>query len=184
MADVMWTVAHDAITGAERCRLDTHDHGWQLSGSVVARHDGRLLDVHYQVELTRDWHTRVVDVTLDRLGEPRTLRLERDADATWTIDGDHAPDLDGCTDVDLGVTPSTNTLPIRRLGLEVGAERDIEVAWVLFPDLRVERGRQTYARLADDVWRYSSGSFTAELTVDPDGLVVGYGNDLWQRVGP
>ncbi len=65
--------------------------------------------------------------------------------------------------------------------MAVGAQSDIDVAWVRFPDLRVERGRQTYSRMADDIWRYASGGFAAELTVDSDGLVVRYGDDLWRR---
>ncbi len=52
-----------------------------------------------------------------------------------------------------------------------------------FPGLGVERGRQTYRRIADNVWRYSSGEFAAELTVDADGLVTRYGDDLWRRAG-
>lgn len=61
-------------------------------------------------------------------------------------------------------------------------ESEIDVAWVRFPELRVDRGRQRYARLAADVWRYSSEGFTADLVVDESGLVVQYGDDLWRRV--
>ena len=157
--------------------------GWVLTGMVVATYELAPLDVLYEVAVDDYWATRAVSVVVNRLAHPSMLQLERDSDGNWTIDGVAAPRLQGCVDVDLGVTPSTNTLPIRRLGLEVGCEREIAVAWVKFPDLRVERGLQTYTRIANNVWRYTSGAFTADLTVDGSGLVVRYGDNLWRRVG-
>ena len=183
MADVVWTVSHPELSGAERCRLEPSATGWLLTGLVVAVFEQAPIDVRYEVAVGDDWVTRSVMVAADRLRQPRTLRLDRDLDGGWRVDGAAAPALDGCVDVDLGITPVTNTLPIRRLGLEVGAERAITVAWVKFPALTVARGRQTYTRIADDAWRYSSDSFAADLTVDADGLVVRYGDDLWHRVG-
>lgn len=183
MTDLVWTVSHPDIAGAERCRMRSAAAGWVLTGVVVARYDLAPLDVLYEVAVGDDWATRSVSVVVNRLTHPSTLQLERDFDGNWTIDGTAAPRLHGCVDVDLGVTPATNTLPIRRLGLEVGSEREIVVAWVKFPDLRVERSLQRYTRIADNVWRYSSDAFAADLTVDGSGLVVRYGDNLWRRAG-
>jgi hypothetical protein len=84
-------------------------------------------------------------------------------------------------DVDLSFTPATNTLPIRRLGLAVGEEAEIAVAWLVWPELRFERARQRYTRLAEDRYRYTQDDFEAELTVDKEGLVLEY-EGLWRAV--
>ena len=89
--------------------------------------------------------------------------------------------LDGCRDVDLEISPSTNTLPIRRLQPQVGKTAPARAAWVRFPSLAVEPLDQTYERIGETSWRYRSGDFEAELDVDADGLVVRYG-DLWEAV--
>ena len=89
--------------------------------------------------------------------------------------------LKGCTDVDLGCSPSTNTLPIRRLRLAIGASHTIQAAWVRFPELVVVKTPQTYARLDESTYRYASGTFEADLTVDEDGLVAQYAE--WRRTG-
>lgn len=183
MGDVVWTVAHPRITGAERCHLSSTDHGWRLAGEVVARYEGDPTDAGYEVDVDAGWLTRSVRVVTDRRLEPRRLELVRAEDGRWRVDGEPRPDLDGCTDVDLGISPSTNTLPINRLGLDVGQRADVQVVWVRFPDLHVDVGRQTYERVAAGVWRYASGGFAADLTVDDEGLVVTYGEDLWRRVG-
>ena len=74
------------------------------------------------------------------------------------------------------MTPATNTLPIRRLaGLATGEAAELRMAWVQFPGLEVLKSAQQYERLAGDRWRFSTGDFSAELLVDPDGLVLDYG---------
>lgn len=181
-ADLIWTVSHPNVAGAERSNLRSTDEGWVLSGLVVASYDERPIDARYRITVDEGWATRSVVVTVDELTQPRRLELDRSSDGNWTMDGLAAPELDGCVDVDLGVTPSTNTLPIRRLDLDVGAQEEIEVAWVRFPDLRVKRGRQHYARIAAELWRYTSGEFTADLIVDEAGIAVRYGRDLWHQV--
>ena len=77
--------------------------------------------------------------------------------------------------------PSTNTLPIRRLRLGVGASKTIQAAWVRFPALTVEKARQTYTRLDEFTYRYASGDFEAELVVDDDGVEGQYAE--WERTG-
>ena len=113
--------------------------------------------------------------------ETRTVALERDAKGNWTVDGVAVKALKGCTDVDLGCSPSTNTLPIRRLRLGVGASQKIQAAWLRFPDFTVVKAAQTYTRLDEYTYRYKSGTFEADLDVDDDGLVTTYAE--WRRTG-
>ena len=92
-----------------------------------------------------------------------------------------APHLQGCDDVDLGWTPATNTVPIRRMALGIGESREITAAWIRFPELDVVRNVQKYARLDVDRWRYQAGEYDFELVTDAaTGLVLAYGDDLWR----
>ncbi len=93
------------------------------------------------------------------------------------------PAIEGLVDVDLGFTPATNTLPIRRLTRAVGEAVDVTAAWVRFPELTVEPLPQRYVRLDERRYRYASsgGAFVAELEVDDLGLVVRYEGG-WERV--
>jgi hypothetical protein len=87
-------------------------------------------------------------------------------------------------DVDLGWTPSTNTLPIRRLHL---ARSDIrqpaDAVWVRFPDLALERLQQLYEPTGDKTYRYTTapGSLVAQITVDQFGIVDEY-SGYWKRI--
>jgi hypothetical protein len=172
VATILW---QDLETGAlDRCRLEPGPHGLRLSGVVLTAAHGTPLDVRYLVETGRGGLTRRVELELDG-GAVRRVLLA-DGAGRWRWEG--GPELAGVAgalDVDLTVTPATNTLPIRRLGLEVGQAVELSMAWVQFPGLEVVGSAQRYQRLAPDRWRFSTGDFTAELLVDPDGLVLDYG---------
>jgi hypothetical protein len=172
LATVLW---QGVETGAlDRCLLGAGPDGLRLLGMVLTAEFGTPLDVRYQVEAGPDGLTRRVKLALDGGAVHRVLLA--DGAGHWRWEG--GPELAavaGALDVDLTVTPATNTLPIRRLAdLEVGEAADLQMAWVQFPDLEVIPSAQRYQRLAPDRWRFSSGDFSAELRVDPDGLVLDY----------
>jgi uncharacterized protein len=163
----------------EHCTVDGHGGRLSLTGTVLGAEDGVPVRVEYSVLTDPDGFTTEVHVTDVRGFRSRAIALTRDAQGTWAVDGEQVPALEGCTDVDLGCSPSTNTLPIRRLGLQVGESCTIQVAWLRFPQLAAASTAQMYARLDATRYRYASGDFEAELTVDDDGFVVEY--DEWRR---
>jgi hypothetical protein len=173
MATVLW---QEVETGAlDRCRLEAGPSGLRLSGTVLTAEFGTPLDVRYLVEADRDGLTRRVELELDGGATRRVLLADGAGHWAWE-GGPELAEVAGSLDVDLTVTPATNTLPIRRLAdLEVGQAADLLMAWVQFPGLEVLASAQRYQRLAADRWRFTTGEFQAELLVDPDGLVLDYG---------
>jgi hypothetical protein len=84
------------------------------------------------------------------------------------------------SDVDISETPFTNTLPIRRLGLAPGESADNCVVYFDGNELQPWPEPQRYTCLERNaqggLYRFLSldGGFTADLSVDADGLVVDY----------
>ncbi|HEY3522576.1 MAG TPA: putative glycolipid-binding domain-containing protein [Candidatus Limnocylindrales bacterium] len=171
----------DEVEADEWCTLSVRDNGLSLVGTVVGAVDALPLRVEYRVFAEPGGMTTAVHVREWHGFEQRALTLSRDGKGNWTRDGRTDRKLKGCTDVDLGISPATNTLPIRRLRTAVGASSSIKAAWVRFPELSVEKTGQTYTRIDEATWRYASGSFEAELVVDEDGLVASYA--VWRRTG-
>ncbi len=132
---------------------------------------------------------RVTPPAFQAPGNPRQPAvLRRDASGHWEHHGfEQTTDLEDCIDIDLAVTPFTNTLPIRRLNLDPGESREIVVAYIAAPALRVNRSRQRYTRLKplEDLNRYRyeglDSGFQTLITVDHDGLVIDYPG-LFKRV--
>jgi hypothetical protein len=159
----------------------------RLSGHAMVVLSDRPVAYQYSVYADAAWQTARCIVTPDAPGS-RAISLAVE-NGRWVADKrggwiqfDLAP-LAGCVDVDLGISPSTNTLPIRRLNLAVGESRELTAAWVRFPELTVEPLAQRYTRLDERRYRYESivSGFTAELEIDDLGLVVSY-EGIWRRV--
>ena len=180
--EIMWRRVMDDLS-FEHARLERDDDGVRLSGTVLVAEGGIPLRVEYAVACDPRWRTRTLSVTQVHGGRRRRLRLEHDGDGAWIRNGQPAPALDGCTDIDLGVSPVTNALPVNRLGLAKGTTGEIRAAWVRLPSLEVVPARQSYERLDDRRYRYRSraSGFEAEIEVDADGLPIDYAG-IWQRV--
>jgi hypothetical protein len=165
---------------AELFRLTRGDRSWDLHGLVLADLPRGGTEIRYLLRVDELWRSHRLRVETTG-AHTATLDLVGDGHGSWTVDGRRAADLDGCLDVDVGISPATNTLPIRRLAPAVGRPVIVPVAWVRFPELTVELDRQTYERLDERRWMFRSEGFEAELEVDDEGLVVRYA-DLWFRV--
>jgi uncharacterized protein len=181
--------------GSEWCTLEREPEGWHFRGIVLVEVATVPVLVQYAVALASDWSTRVVEIVM-RSGdasEPRELTLTVAPDQRWQITRVPSPNpampqddlqaLLGLVDVDLGFSPVTNTLPIRRLNPAIGEAVAVTAAWVRFPELTIEPLPQRYIRLAERRYRYESagGAFVAEIEVDDLGLVTAYEGG-WQRI--
>ncbi|RKH25208.1 hypothetical protein D7Y13_24660 [Corallococcus praedator] len=180
--EVIWRRVMDEL-GFEQARVKRDQEGVGLSGVILVAEQGAPLRVDYSVVCDPAWRTRRVAVTQSWRGARQHLTLEHDGAGRWLRDGRAVEALEGCTDVDLGLSPSTNALPIGRLQLAEGATAEIRVAWVRFPSLDVTPARQGYARVGPARYRYESldSGFNAMLDVDADGLPIEYAG-IWRRL--
>jgi hypothetical protein len=153
-----------------------------LSGTVLTAVENAPAEIRYDVLCAKNWHTRAARVQMQSGDSVQELEM-RAHGGRWWRNGQELPELNGLTDIDLGFTPSTNTLPIRRCALDPGDSIDVTAVWVRFPDLVILTLPQRYTRVDARKYRYESrgGEFTAELEVDDAGLVVTY-DKYWQRI--
>jgi hypothetical protein len=170
--------------GFEVARLQRAGDGLRVDGHSTGEDEGLAWGLHYALEVDAAWTTRSLDVTGLSEDGPWTLALRHDGAGAWTRDGEPAPELRGCADVDLVSTVLTNTLAVRRLGLEIEGSGELDAVWIGTPAGReVERNPQRYTRLGLRTYRFEvvGGEFSAEIEIDEFGLVVTYPG-LAQRV--
>lgn len=175
MTAILWQASDG---GSEVCVLEPAGRGRRLRGTVLTHEAKQPIELRYAVTVDAAWATTDVEVLVSFAGGE--LREPVEIGSLWS-GKERPPEYRDCVDVDLSFTPATNTLPIRRLRLEVGEEAEIAVAWLRWPELRFERAVQRYARLAKDRYRYTQDDFEAELRVDGQGLVLAY-EGLWKAV--
>jgi uncharacterized protein len=172
----------DLLDSREDFILAAGADGYELAGTTLIMHDDVRVEIEYRVEVASDWSTRNASIEIAALA--LTHQVEVPEPGIWLIDGEHRPDLDGCSDIDLGWTPATNTIPIRRLVLEGRKAATIRAAWLKWSELQFIATDQSYTKIHNAKWRYASGNFSAELLVDNQGVVHTYGDPpIWREEG-
>jgi hypothetical protein len=187
----------------EAAQVELDDRALRASGTQFAI-DPLPFRLDYRLDASGEGYvTRSVRIAAVGEGWERLLRLERDRGGEWIAEvgcqgeldlpapGGDASRLGEALDCDLGFSPLTNTMPVRRYSLHRRPGRvDVVMAWISVPDLGVHALHQRYEHLRADgsgaTVRYASvedgdEAFTANLELDRDGLVRHYPG-LAQRV--
>ena len=193
---LMWV--RTDVAGSEIVTVDTRA-GLRARGSQHAV-DPVPYRLSYELEVDDGGETTRLVAHAEGAGWTRDLDLVRAA-GRWgcTVAAAGTPDLaafDGsglrpaalpgtadpaslrdAVDVDLGGSPLTNALPVRRLGLltaPIGTVTDLVSAWVLPPTLEVVASVQTYAVMGDRRIRFGDGVSGADVQYGIDGWAVDY----------
>jgi hypothetical protein len=147
----------------------------------------------YTLQTAADFVTSRLQVVSRGEGWRRAIELLRDGQGIWTLETEEEGSVDlpapggdpaglaGALDCDLGLSPVTNLMPVLRHGLLAGGDAfQLTAAWVSVPDLSVQADGQRYEFVSADhdqrVIRYEAvdGTFTADIRVDRDGIVIDY----------
>lgn len=179
VATVLWrrldTPGHDA------CRLEGGDAGWALDGTAVFRQDGLPARLSYRLECDLRWHTQQGQVRGWLGAQSIELSITRSTGGVWTLNGVVVSNLESCVDLDLGFTPATNLLQLRRLALAEGQAADAPAAWLNESAGSLEVLPQRYERLTETMYWYEAPSvdYAALLDVAPTGFIHRYPG-LWE----
>jgi hypothetical protein len=151
--------------------------------AILGTAEDEVFAARYRILCDKSWRVRKVEIA--QIGGDDALKLASDGAGNW-VDGSGVPlpQIAGAIDIDISVTPFTNTLPIRRLHLQTGQSAHLLVVYVQLPGLTVTTDRQRYTCLEPDRrYRYESldSDFTRDVEIDGHGLVVTYPG-LFRRV--
>ncbi len=105
-----------------------------------------------------------------------SLQLQSVGPGRWELNGKRLAAADGCMDVDLGFTPATNLLPIRRLSLKTRQQAEAPAVYFSVSKMTFGVLAQTYRRLGRHEYAYEAPAFRYKntLTVSARGWVVLY----------
>jgi uncharacterized protein len=163
-----------------------------LRGTVILLLEQIPILVRYEIVCDRGWKTRSVRISQQiSKQENRYLDLRVNQDQIWRKQSKGPSSYSstvigfasGLYDIDLQLTPATNSLPINRCGLKDGDSQQIQVLWIGFPGLILEQQEQIYSKINNRLYKFEipSTCFEKRLLVDELGLVIDYDN-LWHRL--
>jgi uncharacterized protein len=157
-ANILWTgreyYSLEKFHSLENCICDFGDKGNRIESTIVGFYRQQLYKVEYVIETNARWETTSVILSSQLNGKRSVHRYDGDGKGNWKKDGKSVSDFNGCIDVDISITPFTNTLPIRRLGLAVHESAEITVMYLDILQQDFKPVRQKYDRRSGTEYKY------------------------------
>lgn len=166
----------------EYCRI-WQNTGISVKSTVVGFHEAVPFVVEYDIDLTAGWGVRSFRVRSNLGHIDQTIFMETDGLGSWYHDGKKMDHLQGCLDIDISITPMTNSLPLRRLKIGFGETHYTDVVYIDMPSCQIGKERQEYTCIDRNLYRFTNndGSFSADIRTCDEGIVQHYPG-LFHRV--
>lgn len=166
----------------EKCQVIEKEQSFHCRGEIVGNKNNQIYGVDYQLVADDKWKIRFFSIECKQGHKNYSLHAHK-INELWVIDECEHPELNDCFDIDISVTPFTNTLPINRLKLEVGEQKEISVLYINPLEERFTPLIQQYERVSEDTYLYRNlgTEFESEIIVDKNGFVLEYPK-LYQRI--
>lgn len=167
------------VPGHDAARLVRTGGGYLLEGTAVYLHATGAACIDYRVAVDDEWNTTVGRIEGFVGKHAVKHEIERDTGG-WRLDGQRMPNLDSLRDLDLGFTPATNILQLRRAGPEIGRTAKLTVAWFDIGESQITALPQHYDRRSATSYKYLAPSvpYEAVLELAPNGFIQNYPG-LW-----
>lgn len=171
------------LPGHDICSLWKTIDGWRLSGTALFLFNQMPCTLSYVVNTDANWQTSAASISgsVGQLAVDLTIVPNLKTKA-WRINGWSVAAVAGCIDLDLGFTPATNLIAIRRLSLDIGEKAQAPAAWLDFPDFKLKKLEQQYRRISDYQYEYAAPDVGYEdiLEIDRYSAIVRYPM-LWEQ---
>jgi uncharacterized protein len=172
--NILWTgIEYHSI---ENCIVTITEGGADIKSSVIGCYNSVIYKLDYQITTNHLWETTFFMIKSQLNDFTQTTVHHSDGKGNWFENGQHIEKLKGCIDIDISLTPFTNTLPINRLKLSEKPNEQIQVLYVDILGQQTNPVHQKYTRLSHNEYKYENvpNDFESIISVDDFGLVVKY----------
>jgi uncharacterized protein len=172
--NILWTGRE--YYSLENCVISKTENGWEIASTIIGHYQEKIYRVDYLIRTNQHWQTLFFDVKCRHNNNIQNVSFESDGSGNWFSKEKSLPEFKECFDIDIPLTPFTNTLPINRLKLRDREEKEIRVIYIDLLQNRVSPVSQKYIRLSALKYHYENipNDFEADIEVDAKGYVVDY----------
>ncbi|PRD47757.1 putative glycolipid-binding domain-containing protein [Sphingobacterium haloxyli] len=166
----------------EHCTIRLDEKAVMIDSTIVGHLDNKIYSIAYFIETNRNWEVQHFSINAKINNSP--FQVEgRKTDDHWNVNGSVINNMSACVDIDISLTPLSNSFPINRLKLKDGQQAHIDVIYIDILGQKITAREQKYSRLSAEKYKYENvpNDFEAIITVDKSGLIVSY-PELFERV--
>lgn len=165
----------------ETCVVNFYENEF-LVHSIIEGNQAMDVRCEYEIKTTPAW--KVVSFEIENSFNKISHHISGSHTGTgWIINNRLHEEFKNCVDIDITLTPFTNSLPINRLDLAVDKPQKIEVVYldVLKNNIRV--AHQQYTKKSETNYNFQNipNDFEANIITDNKGFVVHY-PELFERI--
>ncbi|HYF70902.1 MAG TPA: putative glycolipid-binding domain-containing protein [Ohtaekwangia sp.] len=146
--NILWTGIE--YYSLENCIIDLSENKVGVDSAIIGLYNEKIYRVAYTIKLNNLWQVNYCIIKTQFDNRIKTIKFLSNQDK-WSLDGKYFPEFDGCTDVDIPLTPFTNSLPINRLKLSEGEAKEIDVIYIDLLEDNIKRVKQKYSRVSAEV---------------------------------
>jgi len=160
----------------ENCLVTDKTSGAEVNSVIIGYYDEKIYKIEYRIITNQNWETVFFEIISQHSNQTQSIRFEGDGKGNWVSNHKQADQFTGCIDIDIPLTPFTNTLPIRRLNLSQNQTQEIKVIYCDLLEQQVKVVCQRYTCLSNTEYHYENvpNDFEATIEVDNDGFVIDY----------
>ncbi|WP_291579288.1 putative glycolipid-binding domain-containing protein [Clostridium sp. UBA6640] len=183
--ELIWK-ALDGFSTEHLCLYENQD-GIIANSVVIGMNESVPFRINYEINCDLNWKVNKVDLRVFD-NKSKNITLLSGDNGIWRKScGEEIEDLRGCIDIDISITPFTNTIPIRRLSLKLGEPSEIRVIYIDVHNFKLKPVTQRYTCLESILegfkYKYENlgSGFVTEFFVDKEGSIIDY-PDIFERV--
>jgi len=174
--NILWAgIEYDSL---ENCMIKSKESGVEINSVIIGSYKHEIYRVSYLIKTNEHWATVFFELEVQFSDRKLMYSYNCDREGNWTKNGSAIDEFKGCIDIDISLTPFTNSLPINRLKLEINERRQIKVLYIDILNQEIKPVLQNYTRISDVEYKFENvpNDFEAIISIDEDGFVVNYPN--------
>ncbi len=182
---LVWKRDYENTHTIEVLQCKNENNWFDVKSIVSGILNGKPVVIEYFVRIDENWKVKTVKIH-SLITKDKSIVFKSGSGERWYDEtNNEIPELRGCIDIDISLTPFTNTLPIKRLGDSLVNRTRINVLYLNLTDWKFEKVEQYYTKVSNNLYRYEGvfRNFVAELPIDNFGFVTSYPT-LFERVYP
>lgn len=160
----------------EHCIIVETEEGYKVDSTIIGHYEGLIYKTTYKIRIGADWTTRSFELSSLHGNKRWSLMGARRPSGSWAINSELLNSYENCYDIDISLTPFTNTLPINRLQLSPQQTQQVNVLHIDVLSNSHKRAVQQYSCRKPMEYKFENvpNDFEAVLTVDEYGFVEKY----------